>query len=165
MYNQDIGRGFAEIEKALEINRNNPDLMVFKGRFQCLLGQFEEGIELIQKGINFYRRCPEWYFWELGVAYFVGHRFDSAIDAFLQMENQNKTTLTYLVASYVQVGDLMSAEHSMTKLFDIYPQFSLEEVSESHSHLAPETQKLLLDGLKLVLDKSKPPKKLRVVKN
>ncbi len=165
MYNQDIGRGLAEIEKALEINPNNPDLMVFKGRFLCLLGQSEEGIELIQKGINFYRHCPEWYFWELGVAYFVGHRFDSAIDAFLQMENQNKTTLTYLVASYVKVGELVSAEHSMTKLFDIYPQFSIKEVAESHSHLAPETQKLLLDGIKLVLDKSKPPKKLRVVKN
>ena len=165
MYNQDIRLGFAEIEKALEINPNNPDLIVFKGRFQCLLGQFDEGIELIQRGINFNRRCPEWYFWELGVAYFVGHRFDSAIDAFLQMENQNKTTLTYLVASYVQVGDLMSAEHSMRELFDIYPQFSIEEVAESHSHLAPQTQKILFDGIKLVLDRSQPPKKLRVVKS
>lgn len=165
MYNQDIHRGFAEIEKAVDINPNNPDLMVFKGRFQCLLGQFDEGIDLIRQGINFYRRCPEWYFWELGVAYFVGHRFDSAIDAFMQMENQNKTTLTYLVASYVQVGDLVSAENSMRKLFDIYPGFNLEEIAESHSHLAPETQKLLLDNIKLVLDKSKPPKKLRVVKS
>ena len=165
MLDHDANRGFLEIEKALEINPNNPDLMVTKGRFQCFLGQFDEGIELIHQGINFNRRCPEWYFWDLGIAYFVGHRFDSAIDAFVHMENQNKSTLTYLVASYVQVGDLVSAENSMRELFDTYPEFSLEEIAESHSHLASQTQKLLLDGLKLVLDKSKPPKKLRVVKN
>ena len=165
MYNQDIRRGFAEIEKAVDINPNNPDLMVFKGRFQCLLGQFDEGIELIRQGINFYRRCPEWYFWELGVAYFVGHRFDSAIDAFMQMENQNKTTLTYLVASHVQVDDLVSAENSMRELLDIYPGFNLEEITESHSHLAPETRKLLLDDIKIVLDKSEPSNRLRVVKS
>jgi len=162
---QDARRGFVEIEKALEINPNSPDLMVTKGYFQCFLGQFDEGIELIQQGINFNRRCPEWYYWNLGIAYFVGHRFDSAIDAFVRMENQNKSTLTYLVASYAQVGDLVSAEKSIRALFDTYPAFSLEEIAESHSHLAAPTQKLLIDSIKLVLDKSKPPKKLRVVKN
>ena len=165
MLDQDTRRGFLEIEKAVEINPNNPDLMVTKGRFQCFMGQFDEGIELIHQGINFNRHCPEWYFWELGMSNFYGHRFDTAIDAFLRMENQNKATLTYLVASYVQVGDLVSAENSMRELFDTYPEFSLEEIAESHSHLAPQTQKVLLDGIKLVLDKSKPPKKLRVVKS
>ena len=165
MLDQDTQRGFLEIEKALEINPNNPDLMVTKGRFQCFLGQFEEGIELIHQGINFNRRCPDWYFWDLGIAYIVGHRFDSAIEAFLRMENQNKATLTFLVASYVQVGDLDSAENSIRDLFDTFPEFTLEEIAESHSHLAPQTQKLLFDGIKLVLDKGKPPKKLRVVKS
>ncbi len=165
MLDQDAHRGFVEIEKALEINPNNPDLIVTKGYFQCFLGQFDEGIDLIHQGINFNRRCPEWYYWNLGIAYFVGHRFDSAIDAFVRMENQNKSTLTYLVASYVQAGDLVAAEKSMGELFATYPEFSLDEIAESHSHLAAQTQKLLLDGIKLVLDKSKPPKKLRVVKN
>jgi TolB-like protein/Tfp pilus assembly protein PilF len=165
MLDQDTQRGFVEIEKALEINPNNPDLVVIKGYFQCFLGQFDEGIEMIHQGINFNRRCPEWYFWNLGIAYFVGHQFDSAIDAFTHMENQNKSTLTYLVASYVQVGDLVSAEKSMRELFDTYPELSLKEIAESHSHLAAQTQKLLIDSIKLVLDKSKPPKKLRVVKS
>ena len=165
MMDQDTQRGFVEIEKALEINPNSPDLMVTKGYFQCFLGQFDEGIDLIYQGINFNRRCPEWYYWNLGIAFFVGHRFDSAIDAFVHMEHQNKSTLTYLVASYVQVGDLVSAGKIMRDLFDTYPGFSLEEIAESHSHLAPQTQKLLLEGIKIVLSKSKPPKKLRVVKS
>ena len=83
----------------------------------------------------------------------------------MQMENQNKTTLTYLVASHVQVDDLVSAENSMRELLDIYPGFNLEEITESHSHLAPETRKLLLDDIKIVLDKSEPSNRLRVVKS
>jgi len=165
LLDHETGRGFVEIEKALEINPNNPDLMVTKGYFQCFLGQFDEGIELIHQGINFNKHCPEWYFWNLGIANFVGHRFDTAIDAFIRMDNQNKSTLTYLVACYVQVGDLVAAEKHMRELFNTDPEVTLEEIAETHSHLTAHTQKLLIDGIKLVLDKSKPREKLRVVKN
>jgi len=82
----DKSRGFSELEKALEINPNNPDLMVHKGSELCFVGKFDEGIELIYRSINFNKHYPQWYFWHLGLALFAGHRWQESIDAFLRMD-------------------------------------------------------------------------------
>ena len=165
MTDQDTMRGLVEIDKALDINPNNPDLVVNKGSELCIIGRFDEGIELIHQGINFNKHHPEWYFWHMGIGCFAGHRWQDSIDAFIRMDNQNKDTLTYLVACYAQTGDLAQAENQLTELFTIDPDVSLEEIAETHAYLAPDTLNLLVDGIKLVLEKSKPPEKLRVVQN
>lgn len=163
MTDQDTIRGLVEIDKALDINPNNPDLIVTKGSELCILGRFDEGIDLIHQGINFNKHHPEWYFWHMGIAYFAGHRWQDSIDAFIRMDNQNKDTLIYLVASYAQVGDLAAAEKQMLELISIDSKTSPEEIAETHSYLAADTLDILVEGIKLVLDKSKPPEKLRVV--
>jgi TolB-like protein/Tfp pilus assembly protein PilF len=165
MTDQDTMRGLVEIEKALDINPNNPDLIVTKGSELCILGRFDEGIELINQGINFNKHHPEWYFWHMGIGCFAGHRWQDSIDAFIRMDNQNKDTLTYLVACYAQTGDLAEAENQLKELFVVDPDVRLEEIAETHSYLAPDTLNFLVDGIKLVLDKSKPSEKLRVVQS
>lgn len=165
LLDHDTAHGFAEIEKALDINPNNPDLMVTKGYFQCFLGQCEEGIELIHQGISFNKHYPVWYLWNLGIANFIGHRFEDAIDSFTSMDAQNKDTLIYLVASYVQVDDLAAAENQLTDLFSFDPDLNLEEIAETHAYLAEDTLKLLIDGIDLVMSNRESSQKLRVVKN
>ena len=161
----DSRRGLVEIDKALDINPNNPDLMVNKGMELCILGRFDEGIELIDHGINFNKHHPEWYFWHKGIGCFAGHRWQDSIDAFIRMDNQNKDTLTYLVASYAQTGDLAEAENQLTELFAVDPDINLEEIAETHAYLAEDTLKFLVDSVGLVMSNSEPREKLRVVQN
>jgi adenylate cyclase len=56
-----------EYDKALEINPNNPDLLVTKGDQLATHGRYEEGIELIHQGMKSNQHHPEWYFWSLGI--------------------------------------------------------------------------------------------------
>ena len=165
LMDQDNSRSLVEIEKALEINPNNPDLMVSKGSELCILGRFDEGIELVHQGMNFNKHYPQWYFWHMGIAFFAGHRLEDAIDAFNRMDNQNKDTLTYLVACYAQTGDIAEADNTMSELLRIDSKISLDEIAEIHSYLAADTKKLLVDGIRLVVSTRKPLEKLRVVKN
>jgi len=88
-----------------------------------------------------------------------------AIDAFNRMDNQNKDTLTYLVACYAQTGDIAEADNTMSELLRIDSKISLDEIAEIHSYLAADTKKLLVDGIRLVVSTRKPLEKLRVVKN
>jgi TolB-like protein/Tfp pilus assembly protein PilF len=159
----DYHRGLAEIEKALQINPNDPDLLVTRGYVLCLLGQFDEGIRLIQRGIDFNRQSPQWYFWNLGIAYFTGHRWQDAIAALSRMENQNKDTLIFLAASYALTGDLAAADRQLTELLAIDPAVNLDDIESTHAHLPADSLRFLLDGVRLVLEKSRTPEKLRIV--
>jgi TolB-like protein/Tfp pilus assembly protein PilF len=161
----DNSRGFSELEKALDINPNNPDLMVHKGSELCIVGKFDEGMELIHQGINFNKHYPQWYFWHLGIALFAGHRWQESIDAFIRMDEQNKDTLTFLAASYVQVENLVEARACFAELTRLDSEINPDEIEKTHSYLAAETLKLLIDGIRLLMADERPQNRLSVVKS
>jgi len=161
----DVNRGLIEIEKALEVNPNNPDLMVNKGSELCILGRFDEGMEFIQQGFDFNKHYPQWYYWHKGIACFAGHRWQDSIDAFLRLDSQNKDTLTYLVASYALTDNLLEAGNQMTELLGADSEVTLDEIRETHAYLAADTLDLMVDGIKVAMDKKLAPEKLRIVKS
>lgn len=160
----DYRKGLIELEKALDINPNNPDLMVHKGTMLCTHGQFGEGIKWIQQGFDFNKHFPEWYYWHYGIAFFAGHRWQESIDAFICMGEQNKDTLTYLAVSYVQVESLIEARKCFAELLSIDPEIKPEEVEKAHAYLATETRQLLIDGIRLLMADERPQERLKVVK-
>jgi len=156
-------RGFEEYDKALEINPNNPDLIVTKGTELSIYGQFDDGIELIHQGIEFNKHHPEWYFWHLGIACFAANRLADAIKAFNRMNSQNKDTLIYLSASYALTGELGEAKKHVSELFRIDPNTNLDNIATSHDSLSEASCQQLIDGLNLAMGNKKPLKKLQVV--
>ena len=144
----DYERGFEEYDKAMELNPNNPDFMVTKGRDLAAFGRFDEGIELIHKGFKFNHHHAEWYFWYLGVAYFAANRLEKAIESFNRSSHQNKDSRIYLAASYALTGDTLQAESLIAELFLGQPDFDPEEVEETHSYLETESRNRLIDGFK-----------------
>jgi tetratricopeptide (TPR) repeat protein len=70
----DRKRALSGLEKASEINPNNPDIVITLGLVHCLDGRINEGIEQIRKAMEFNKHFPEWYYWNQGVAQFAGHR-------------------------------------------------------------------------------------------
>jgi TolB-like protein/Tfp pilus assembly protein PilF len=159
----DYRRGLSELEKALEINPNNPDLMVSKGTTLCTAGQFDEGLKLIQQGIKFNKHYPQWYFWHLGIALFAGHRWQEGIDAFVRMDEQNKDTLTFLSACYVLTGNLAEARACFAELTQLDPEINAGDIEKSHSYLAADTLKLMIDSIRFLQADERPQDRLRVV--
>jgi adenylate cyclase len=160
---EDFDGAFAEYDKVMKINPNNTDLLSTKGSLLAISGRFDEGIELVLQGIKFNKYHPEWYFWDLGVAYFAATRFEEAIEAFNRMNSQNKDIRIYLAACYVQTGDLAEAQNQVSELFRIDSNTSLDEIAESHSNLSDESLGLLMDGLKLAMDTKGSVGKLHLV--
>lgn len=161
----DTCRGFSEMEKALEINPNNPDLMVSKGTLLCVNGQFEEGLRLMQRGFKFNRHYPQWYFWHLGIGLFAGHQWQECIDAFIRMDTQNKDTLTFMAASYVLTENLVKARACFGELAQLDPVINPDEIEKSHSYLAVETLERLVDSIRVLITDNRPQEKLRMIKN
>lgn len=160
----DYRRAFSELEKALEINPNNPDLMVSKGSTLCTAGQFDEGLKLIQQGIRFNRHYPQWYFWHLGIALFAGHQWQDCIDALVRMDEQNNDTLTFLSACYVLTDDLAQASICFEELTQLDPEINPEDIEKSHSYLANESLQLLIDSIGVLMADERSQDRLKVVK-
>ena len=161
----DTRRGFSEMEKALEINPNNPDLMVCKGSLLCVNGQFDEGLRLMQQGIKFNKHYPQWYFWHLGIGLFAAHKWQDCIDALVRMDEQNKDTLTYMSACYVLTGNLAEARSRLTELAQVDSEINLDEIEQSHSYLAVETKQLLIDSIRRLVADDRPQDRLRIVRS
>ena len=152
--NQRYEEGFAAFDVALEINPNNPDTMVCKGGVMAVSGRVDEGIELCLEGFRFSRNYPEWYLWDLGIAYFCGERFDDAIESFKNMSEQNTDTRTYLAASYGIQGRLEEASKCLREIFRTDSKFSLDRIAETHSALSGKTFTNLREGLETAIQAS-----------
>ncbi|MFC1560354.1 winged helix-turn-helix domain-containing tetratricopeptide repeat protein [Pseudomonadota bacterium] len=160
----DTRRGFSEMEKALEINPNNPDLMVSKGTTLCVNGQFDEGLRLMQQGIKFNKHYPQWYFWHLGIGLFAGHQWQECIDALIRMDEQNKDTFTFLAACYVLTENLAKARACFAELTQLDPEINPDEIEKSHSYLADDSLKLMIGSIRHLMVDKRPQDRLRVVK-
>ena len=161
----DLERGFASFDRAMQINPNDSDLMVFKGEeLATTAGRIDEGIELIRQGIEFNKQPPDWYFWHLGLACFCGAQTIEAIDAFQRMNRQNKDTLIHLVACYASTGKPDRAVECLEALMQEDPQFSPDQIRESHGHYNDEIMARLLQGLETALQSATADKKLQVVR-
>ena len=161
----DKSRGFSELEKALDINPNNPDLMVHKGSELCFIGKFEEGIELIHRGIKFNKHFPQWYYWHLGIALFAGQRWQESADSFMRMDEQNRDTLIFLSSAHVQTANLAEARICFRELLQVDDSINLEDVERSHSYLPTTSLNLLVEGIRFLIANENPEKRLRVVKS
>ena len=165
MIRGDKKRALSELEKAHEINPNNPDLVISMGLVHCLEGRHDEGLDLIRKAIEFNKHFPDWYYWSLGAALYAGHQWQEAIDAFIRMDEQNKDSLIYLAASYVQAGDLTEADNCFRELMQLDPGFNPDQTEDSHRYLEDQTRQLMIDDIRLLFDREQPGEKLRVVKS
>ncbi len=161
--NNDQEHGFEEYDKAMEINPNNPDFMVTKGRDLAAYGRFDEGIDLIQKGFKYNHHHAEWYFWYQGMAYFAAGRFEDAIKSFNRLSHQNKDTRIYLAASYGQIGDIAEAQVQAKELLQLDPETNLEEIVATHSYLHTEARQRLVDGIELAMGAGTPKEMFRTV--
>jgi TolB-like protein/tetratricopeptide (TPR) repeat protein len=160
---QKYDKGFAEYDKAMEINPNSPDLMNLKGGELAGYGRHDEGIALIRQSFEYNKRPPGWYYWSLGFAYFAADSHALAIESFEKMDRQNKDTLTYLTASYAIMGNFEDASSRFAELLDLDPQFRIEQIKTTHAALMEDTRLRLINGLQLATGEKKPPEKLRAV--
>jgi adenylate cyclase len=142
--------GLATIDRALEINPNNPDILVEKGEALSWNGRAEEGVECILQSIELNPFHPEWYFWSLGVACYLAKKYAEAIEALDQITNHNINTRLYQAASHARLGHQEEAKAHAYQVIELDPAFSLgTTLFEIQATDNLSIYKHLLEGLRL----------------
>jgi tetratricopeptide (TPR) repeat protein len=152
----DFERGYRAYDRAMEINPSNPDLLATRGIHEAISGRLDLGIGMIQQAIERNGLRPDWYFWNLGIAFFVANRLNEAITALECMRAHNTDSLAYLVACLAHGGRLDDARKRLAEWYHLEADFNLDALAEAHAYLGEAACKSFLDGLQLVLQSAQP---------
>ncbi|MDH3688149.1 MAG: tetratricopeptide repeat protein [Gammaproteobacteria bacterium] len=141
-------RALAAYDAALELNPNNADILADRAEALYTSGKADEAITCVRQAMQLNPYHPEWYLWNLGIAYYVARQYTDAVQTLNQMTNHNLDSRLYLAASYAQLGQIKEAEAETRWILEIDSGFTLQKLSHTHMYKNPVDIEHLLDGLR-----------------
>ena len=140
-------QSLAEFDRALRINPNDANLLAFSADALIYCGRVEEALERCQRVIRLNPNCPDWYWWELGFAYFRLARYEDALEALERMTVPDQAR-RLLAATYAQLGRLEEARSEAEEFMKIVPNFSITEWTKTEPYTDPNALRRFVDSLR-----------------
>ena len=94
----------AQFETAIALNPNDVWNYCGKGFFMTCLGRLDEGISCDTYALRLNPLLPDTCLYSIGIAHYLGRRYEEAISTFGKMSYLPAETLGCLAASYAQLG-------------------------------------------------------------
>lgn len=146
MYRKQFDLAVEVLEQAVSLAPSYADGYALLALIKNNLGEAEDAISLIKKGIELNPYYSWDYLYNLGRANYALGRFEEAKNYLLQAMERNQApgvNRVFLIASLVQLGDLEDAEWEIMQLETSHPQYSLSNLSQ----VLPITDQVLRDRL------------------
>ncbi len=115
----------------LTIYRPNADAYALLALIKNEMGQTEETIRLIEKGMNLNPHYSWDYLYNLGRANYALDRYERAVEYLQQALDRNENVgqpRLFLAASFVQLGQLDEAEWEVEEVQTTFPAFTLSHL-------------------------------------
>ncbi|MXN64453.1 tetratricopeptide repeat protein [Stappia sp. GBMRC 2046] len=139
-------QGLACFDRALSINPNDANVLVWSSEVLIYWGRPEEALERCERALRLNPNCPDFYYWLRGFACFHLGRYEDALSDLERMiEPQYARRL--LAATYAHLGRLEEAKAEAAQYMKIDPEFSISEWSKTEYYKVPEELRRFVDGL------------------
>ncbi len=112
-------------QRAMVLNPNDANVIATSGALCALLGRPEEGIDRIRHAMRLNPYHPEWYWIDLGIVFYVAHRYEDAIEAYLHLARPGHWVSSRLAACYAQLGRMEEAAAAVAQVLRVRPDFSI----------------------------------------
>lgn len=146
MYRKQFDLAVEVLEQAVSLAPSYADGYALLALIKNNLGEAEDAISLIKKGMELNPYYSWDYLYNLGRANYALGRFEEAKNYLLQAMERNQApgvNRVFLIASLVQLGNLDDAEWEIMQLETSHPQYSLSNLSQ----VLPITDQMLRDRL------------------
>jgi tetratricopeptide (TPR) repeat protein len=143
LYHSYVGgfeQGLAETEKALSLNPNDADVLVIAAAILPMFGRSEQAAELADRAVRINPNYPDWYEFNLMLAYFYGGQYDQALAATRSNLNPSIYDYVYRPLTYVQLGREADAATASTELLQRDPAYSAERFLSDTGTFAREVE-------------------------
>jgi adenylate cyclase len=133
----------------LELNPNDPELIVEGGFLYAYLGKPDQAIDWIKRAKRldpYFNQIRYWHY--LGYAHFIAHQYEAAVVAFSHSATMPFWVHAYLAASYAHMEKTDLAQEFAAQVLRLKPDFSTTRLAGKEPFKRPEDRDHLLDGLR-----------------
>jgi len=113
LYRENHDQAIAAAEQALKLDPNDADSHAALAVIQVYAGRPQDAIPLMEQANRLNPKAPVYYFFHLGLAYYVMEQYDKAEENLLEALRINpnyRPARGYLVAVYIETGRLEQAK-------------------------------------------------------
>ena len=135
-------------DRALELNQNDPKIMVQRGYLLVYLGRPLEGIKWIDRALELDPLHPENYYANLGIALHCARQYRDAIKVFKRVPHLQEAHHAYLAACHAQLGETRQAEEHASKVLALNPDFTIKRLGRALRYKHESDAKRFLDDLR-----------------
>jgi tetratricopeptide (TPR) repeat protein len=148
LYRREYELAEQHARQALELNPNDADAVMQKGRLLAMRGKPEEALDCLEAAVRLNPFHPPWYNAHFGIAFYSLGRFDEAAQALRRLPDPGTWSLARLAACYGQLGKSAEAQVAVAEILRLQPDFSTAEYVRTNVLLErAEDRELLRDGL------------------
>ncbi|NRB17625.1 MAG: tetratricopeptide repeat protein [Rhodobacteraceae bacterium] len=138
----------AELDKALRLDPNNADLLVWSASVLVYAGQEEVALERCKHALRLNPNCPDWYYWCTAAAYFHLGLYE---DALVELEQMSATEYAGRIkaATYAHLGRLEDARSEAHDFLELVPTFSVSDWARTEFYSNPKELERFVEGLRI----------------
>jgi tetratricopeptide (TPR) repeat protein len=136
-----------EMEIALRLDPNDPDLMVLRALQYTYSGQAPAALRLVEKAEQLNSSIPNWYVSNRGFALFELHQYAAAAETFERVTSPAHWDHYYLAACYANMGTAAEAHRKIAKAVEQFPDLRRSYLVSRSWYMDPAQLEHLLDSL------------------
>jgi TolB-like protein/Tfp pilus assembly protein PilF len=148
LYRREFDIAEQHVSRAFDLNPNDADAMMQKGRLLATRGRPEEALHWLEAAVRLNPLHPPWYNAQFGVALYSLRRFAEAAQALNRLPNRGAWSRARLAACYAQLERTSDAQAAVAEVLRLQPNFSTADYIRNSAILErSEDRELLREGL------------------
>jgi TolB-like protein len=133
---------------ALELNHNDPDMLVEMAETLCCVGRHAEAVQQIERAIIMNPRFPEWYSWMFGWVLYHLREYKRSNEQLEKIVRPNNEVRLIIAANYAQLGESEEAADALKRFQQKRPDWTVEKERQTLSYRHREDEEHWLAGVR-----------------
>ena len=125
LFRRNHEQSIASYKRAVELNPNGADFLVFLGWALSYRNRTEEAHVYMERARALNPFHPGWYYWDIALAHFVDRNYQAAVDTLNQRNPKTTGTYELLAYSHAMLGNDAKARDALSRVLKVKPELTL----------------------------------------
>lgn len=130
LHNWEFEKATAAIDRAIELNRNDSDLIAETAQALIYLGRPLEAASQIESAMRLSPYHPQWYFGLLGWALYDAGKYEEALRALKKIDKPQIWVHRQLAVVYVRLGQIDKAKEEIEIVLAADPEYRISNAND-----------------------------------